>query len=610
TPSVKYNMEDEGTSNPRNRPNIVLILADDLGFSDVGCFGSEIETPNIDSLAEDGGMRFTQMYNCARCCPSRASLLTGVYPHQAGIGHMVYDAGVGPGYGLSAHQSFALQGYLRQDVETIAEMLKKEYPRATEAQEDARNGGGSEKGGGYATFMVGKWHVGGEYPPDASHESIQNTMGDELHPTPTQRGFGEFYGTLGGGGSYYQPPSLVRDEKVVTETPDEFYYTDAINDEACEVIERMQGDQRPFFLYVSHCAPHWPLHAPSDEIEKYRGRYRCGWDNIRKERHEKLIQQGLIPPSWQCSPRDEHSRPWDDTPDKDWEDARMATYAAQINILDAGVGRILETLRRTGTYDNTLIFFLSDNGGCAEVTHLQYLKENGDEGNWPEFYGGLTRKGEQIKVGNLRDLTPGDEDTFMSYDLPWANASNAPFRLFKSFVHEGGISTPFVVHWPAGARIKQGDRRVCHSPWVMMDIVATCCDVANVPIPANLEGESFLPILFGSEHTRRSRPIFWEHQGNKAVRDGPWKLVCQRRDGEGSTCQQRGNNDGDAQVWELYNIDNDRTELSDVSSQNPARVQSMIISWKEWATRVGVKRWPLNPIPEGEKDWSNVPWLW
>lgn len=241
------------------RPNIIIILADDLGFSDVGCFGSEIETPNIDSLAYDvGGIRFTQMYNCARCCPSRASLLTGMYPHQAGIGHMAYDAGVGREY----------QGYLRRDVETIAEMLKREYnPSGDAGEEDddrdrvgerAREGGG----GGYATFMVGKWHVGGEFPPDADHDWIQRTMGDDAHPTPTQRGFDKFYGTLGGGGSYYQPPSLVRDETVVKEvTPDGYYYTDAINDEACAIIESVSrkgaDDRRPFFMYVAHCAPHW-----------------------------------------------------------------------------------------------------------------------------------------------------------------------------------------------------------------------------------------------------------------------------------------------------------------------------------------------------------------
>jgi arylsulfatase A-like enzyme len=244
------------------RPNIIIILADDLGFSDIGCFGSEIQTPHIDSLAYSKcGMRFTQFYNCARCCPSRAALLTGKYPHQAGIGHMMYDAGVGAEY----------QGFLKKDVATIAELLKQRgegghgaegnNTREVESIDNCSQPSKDERGG-YATFMVGKWHVGGEYPPDASHDWVQTTLGDELHPIPTQRGFDRHYGTLGGGGSYYQPPSLVRDQEVVRDVmPEGYYYTDAINDEACSIIEssarKKDDDRRPFFLYVAHCAPHW-----------------------------------------------------------------------------------------------------------------------------------------------------------------------------------------------------------------------------------------------------------------------------------------------------------------------------------------------------------------
>jgi arylsulfatase len=586
-----------------SKPNIIIILADDMGFSDVGCFGSEIPTPNIDALSEDDcgggdddaksqtkGMRFTQLYNCARCCPSRASILTGMYPHQAGIGHMVYDAGIKPEY----------QGYLRQDVPTIAELLKKTYSKASKTNDTniANDESDGELGGGYTTYMVGKWHVGGEYPPDATHDWIQKTMGDETHPTPSQRGFDEFYGTLGGGGSYFQPPSLVRDDQVIREVmPEDFYYTDAINDEACRMIEsRSKSDkEQPFFMYVAHTAPHWPLHAPKKEIEKHRGKYMKGWDELRQKRHSRLVEQNLIPPTWGCSPRDEHCPSWDEKDDKtqDWEDARMATYAAQITSMDEGIGRIVDSLRQTGLYENTVIFFLSDNGGCAE-----YLKENGDEGNWPEYYGGLTRDGKKIEVGNLQHLQPGGEDTFMSYDLPWANASNTPFRLFKSWVHEGGIATPFVVHWPAALSGEVDvNERMCHSPWIMMDIVATCCELGGVPIPSNIEGESFLPLLRGDSRCRRQSPIFWEHQGNCAVREGKWKLVYQR-------CEE-----GDDE-WELYDMDNDRTELNNLAFQHKDRVEHMIQLWKEWAERVGVKPWPLHPIPEGEKDWSNVPWLW
>lgn len=250
---AKMKTDETGRKTHPTRPNIVVLLADDLGFSDVGCFGSEIRTPHIDSLARDGGVRFSQMYNCARCCPSRAALLTGAYPHRAGIGHMVYDAGVGPAY----------QGYLRRDLETVAEMLRREHPPP--APTGGANGGGGAAGeggggGGYATFMAGKWHVGSEYPPDASPAWVQRTMGDEAHPTPTQRGFDRFYGTLGGGGSYYRPPSLVEDDAAVAADevlPEGFYYTDAINDKACEFVDCAAEAGRPFFLYVAHCAPHW-----------------------------------------------------------------------------------------------------------------------------------------------------------------------------------------------------------------------------------------------------------------------------------------------------------------------------------------------------------------
>ena len=530
------------------------------------------------------------MYNCARCCPSRASILTGMYPHQAGIGHMVYDAGVGPEY----------QGYLRDDVDvpTIAELLKRTYQRDT-TDDAADSSSRGEIGGGYKTYMVGKWHVGGEYPPDATHDWIQTTMGDETHPTPNQRGFDEFYGTLGGGGSYFQPPSLVRNDQVIRDVmPDDYYYTDAINDEACRMISNSCNDehQQPFFMYVAHTAPHWPLHAPKKEINKHRGKYMKGWDDLRHKRHERLIQQNLIPSTWQCSPRDEHCQSWDEMDGKtqEWEDSRMAVYAAQISIMDEGIGRIIDTLRRTGSYENTVIFFLSDNGGCAE-----YLKENGEEGHWPEFYGGLTRDGKKIQVGNLQHLEPGGEDTFMSYDLPWANASNTPFRLFKSWVHEGGISTPFIVHWPKALFGTKNHDEICHSPWIMMDIVATCCELAGVPTPSNMEGESFLSVLRGEKNICRQSPLFWEHQGNCAVRSGKWKLVYRR--------SEEGDDD-----WEFYDMDSDRTELDNLAMvhQHKEKVEHMLQMWKDWAERVGVKQWPLHPIPDGEKDWSNLPWLW
>jgi len=555
------------------RPNVVLIMADDLGFSDVGCFGSEIETPNIDALGFSG-IRFSQMYNCARCCPSRASLMTGLYPHQAGIGHMVHDSKV---------NSKAYQGYLRSDRPTIAEVLR--------------------DFGGYKTRMVGKWHVGGEYPPN-DPEYWKTHAGDDVHPTPFQRGFQEHYGTLGGAGSYYDPPSLVHNDKIITETPDDYYYTDKINDEACRMIREVVGSNnidadceeevQPFFLYIAHLAPHWPLHAPPEVISKYRGKYMDGWDKLRENRYAKLRQQGIIKDEWRCSPRDENSFAWEESSNADWEDAKMATYAAQIDIMDRGIGRVVQVLKECEVFEDTVIIFLSDNGGCAE-----FLKEDGGEGSWTEEYSTKSSDGTQTIVGNDPKRFPGDRSTFMSYGLPWANASNSPFRLFKSWVHEGGISTPFLLHWPNG--IKSDLSGTVHNkPWLMNDIVATIFEVAGVTYPSkykgvatpSLEGQSFLRAL-SDDNTKRGKAIFWEHQGNKAVRDGKWKLVY-RHGGD----------------WELFDMETDRTELHNLAPKKKRRVKQMIAIWEAWAKRCDVHPWPLHPIAEGGKDWVHFPWLW
>jgi len=523
------------------------------------------------------------MYNCARCCPSRASLMTGLYPHQAGIGHMVHDSGV---------NSKAYQGYLRKDRPTIAEVLR------------------GNDNGGYKTFMVGKWHVGGEYPPnDPEHWRVH--AGDDTHPTPFQRGFQEHYGTLGGAGSYYDPPSLIHNDTIITETPDDYYYTDEINDEACRIIQEAVCDENtncnggtkeeqnikePFFLYIAHLAPHWPLHAPPEVIKKYRGKYLVGWDEIRERRYRKLREEGILKDEWQCSPRDDNSMPWTEVSraNVDWEDARMATYAAQIDVMDQGIGRIIQTLKDCNVFEDTMIIFLSDNGGCAE-----FLREDGEEGSWTEDYATKSSDGTKTVVGNDPNRLPGDRSTFMSYGLPWANASNSPFRLFKSWVHEGGISTPFLIHWPNGISLDLVGS-VHHKPWILNDIAATILEAAGVDYPTRfkgnivpaLEGQSFLPVLFGGM-SDRGGPIFWEHQGNRAVRDAKWKLV---------------NRHGDD--WELFDMEADRTELNNLAHRKKRRVKRMIEMWKSWAKRCDVHVWPLRPIADGEKDWLQFPWLW
>jgi len=523
--------------NSENQPNVVLILVDDMGFSDLGCFGSEIDTPNIDSMANDG-IRFSQMYNMARCCPTRASMLTGLYPHQAGVGHMVGDYGI-PEY----------QGYLNQNCATIAEVLKS---------------------GGYRTQLSGKWHVGSDYQ---LQQPETWSPGDAKHPTPTQRGFDHFFGTLTGAGSFFAPPTLMDGETPVTVNHDGFYYTDEITKHAVSMIEDSADSDAPFFSYVAYTAPHWPLHALEEDIEKYRGVYDGGWDELRRSRYTKLKELGIIDSSWDLAPRDRDSIPWEDAENKEWESLRMAVYAAQIDRVDQGVGRILTALESTGARENTLVMFLSDNGGCAE-----FLAEDSNRPNPAQFDTPMWN-GEHMNMGNTPDIDPGPGDTFQSYDLPWANASNTPFRLHKRWTHEGGISTPFIMNWPSNS----SQARLLHKPAHIVDIAATIYDVTGAAYPDELhgnsitplEGESFLGVFDGAEFARQA-PICWEHEGNRAVRMGDWKLVS-----EGNT------------RWELYNMVQDRTELNDLSESESDRVAEMTAVYEEWAARTGALPWPV-----------------
>jgi len=525
------------------KPNIVLILVDDMGYSDIGCYGSEIMTPNIDNLAGEG-VKFTQMYNCARCCPSRASLLTGLYPHQAGIGHMVTDLG---------HPAY--QGYLNDQCLTIAEVVKK---------------------AGYNTILSGKWHVGGGYsgkPPE------EWSPGDPKHPTPNGRGFDEFYGILEGCGNFFNPHTLMRNGEFIPAEGDDYYFTDAISDFAVSQIEKNtngnSSDGNPFFMFVSYTAPHWPLHALPEDIARFEGTYRKGWDRVRKDRYDSMVDQKIIDKKWEISPRDESAPAWEETGYHDWEDMRMAVYAAQVHRMDAGVGRIMEALRRTGADENTLVMFLSDNGGCAE-----FLAEDGFIQNilYPN------RDGTMVRAGNFPGVMPGGEETYMSYDLPWANASNTPFRLFKHWVHEGGISTPFIARWPSQFKPKTRNGDIVHSPVHFVDIMPTIIEAAGGKYPEEEYGNKVhqLPGKSLVETMKRGspmdwlgvRPIFWEHEGNCAMREGDWKLVLKYP--------------GD---WELYNMEEDRTEQCDLLHKNPDRAGRMIKEWEHWAQKCSILPW-------------------
>lgn len=514
------------------RPNIVLIMADDMGISDIGCYGGEIETPNLNALAKHG-VRFSQFYNCARCCPTRASLMTGLYPHQAGVGHMVDDRKL-PAY----------RGDLNSQCVTIAEVLR---------------------AAGYHTAMSGKWHV--------------TPVTDKRHNWPLQRGFEKFFGTIHGAGDFFNPPSLARGNAFIEPETKDFYYTSEIAANASRFIDEFAatGDGKPFFVYVPFTSPHWPLHALEPDIAKYKGRYSSGWDALRAARHRRMIELGVVDRRWPLTPRDADVPAWQDAPNKEWEQRRMEVYAAQVDRMDQGIGQIVSTLRRHKALDNTLILFLADNGGCAETISMKYVPTNRSISN-------KTREGAPVVQGNRPELMPGPSTTYQSYGPSWANASNTPFRMYKHWVHEGGISTPLIAHWPKG--IKRTDRW-SREPGHLIDIMATCVDASGAKYPTAtagiqpMEGASLLPVLRNESKSslaaaRRDGPIKWEHEGNRAIRDGRWKLVS------------RYNNQN---RWELYDIDADRTEMNDLAASQSEKAAELKAKWEAWAARVGVADW-------------------
>ncbi len=502
------------------RPNILLILADDMGFSDLGCYGSEIDTPNLDQLAGQG-VRFTQFYNCARCCPSRATLLTGLYAHQAGIGHMVDRPGPAPGYAAD----------LSPRSRTIAQVLH-----------DA----------GYQTGMVGKWHV--------------TPVNQSKHNWPLQRGFDRYYGIIHGAADYYNPVTLTRGNDAVAPDNDDYFFTDALGTNGVGFLDEFARTDKPFFMYAAFTAPHWPLHAREQDIRKYEQRYRMGWDAVREARHQRQMKMGMLPRRWDLTARDAEVPAWKDAGNKDWQARRMAVYAAMVEQLDRNIGRILKRLRESGQEENTLVLFMADNGGCAEEIQAQWKGRHIPT---------RTRDGRTVRVGNSPEVMPGAEDTYQSYGVPWANASNTPFRRYKHWVHEGGISTPLIARWPARFR---ASRKFVDTPAHFIDIMATCVDAGRAVYPESgdvipMQGRSLLPLM-EDRGALPDRILFWEHEGNCAARRGTWKLV---RKYPGT--------------WELYNIDEDRTELHDLAAARPELVRDLSAAWEKWAAGTGVLPW-------------------
>lgn len=509
------------------QPNIILILADDLGYSDLGCYGGEIHTPNLDSLAANG-LRMTQLYNTARCCSTRASLLTGLYPHQAGVGWMTADNGM-PGY----------RGFLADRSVTIAQLLKNV---------------------GYSTYLSGKWHLKGKANPEC---------------TPINRGFDKFYGHFKAYASFWREDLYVHmpEPRCPTDFAKPFYATDALTTQALRFLSETREKDKPYFLYLSYNAPHFPLHAPKALIEKYVKIYDKGWGQIRESRFQNMNQSGIIPKEWGLSPRghvtkvpernrnspyyDKAIPPWNSLERSRQKDLarRMATYAAMVEILDKNVGRVVQDLRDNNDIRNTLVLFLSDNGACAEWDPFGF-----DDNPYP--------KNRLYQGGGLQQM--GQLGTFHSYGTGWANACNTPFSLYKHYTHEGGISSPFILHWPEGTcRKGEIDRQPAH----LVDLAATLLDVGEAQYPGTwkghklspLAGISLLPIL--RNQTLPQRPLYFEHEGNRAIRLGDWKCLWTNFD----------------KKWELYNVSQDRTETRDLAREYPGKVKALSKKWSEWA---------------------------
>ena len=499
------------SGNSQDRPNIILILVDDMGYSDLGIYGSEIETPNLDRLANEG-IRFREFYNNSISAPTRASLITGQYSHCAGIGYFNVNLGQ-PGY----------QGFLNRESLTFGEVLRE---------------------AGYNTFISGKWHVG--------NDSIC---------WPAQRGFDRSYGFINGASNYYDAGEyasdkasaygntvpLVKDNQQTQLEPGR-YLTDAITDNALEFIDQRKTD-RPFFLYLAYNAPHWPLQAPAEDIAKYKGRYAKGWDVLREERLQRQKELGILLPEQTIAKRDEKVPLWDDLTfeQKELWQKKMEVYAAMIDHMDQSVGRLIQKLKETGEYDNTLILFLSDNGA---------------EGGYHSMFSKRPRNSGPIGTAGSWDYQ----------EQPWAYLSVTPLRQYKDDFHEGGFCTSFIAWYPK--RIPKG--QLVQGTGHIIDIAPTFYEVAGAEYPEQyaghdiqpLPGESLWPVLEGKQQTvSREAPLFWERAGNRAVREGKWKLVSSYP----------------SLTWELYDLENDRGETQDVADQHPEIVNRLSALYFEWA---------------------------
>jgi arylsulfatase A-like enzyme len=474
----------------RTRPNFILIMVDDMGYSDIGCYGGEVKTPNLDQLAKNG-LRFTQFYNTAKCHTTRAELLTGNYAYSIGDNNMEHGA-------------------------TFGEVLRPI---------------------GYRTLIAGKWHQ---------------------KPLPTTRGFDRYYGLADGCSNFFNPGLKARpgegppgrkgktrvrrwaiEDKVImgyTSPDKKFYHTDAFTSYAIDRLDEYKGEDKPFVLYLPYTAPHYPLHAWPEDIAKYRGKYKIGWDEIRKQRFKRMNEMGIIGSKHKLTPR--ASKAWDDLTEeqKDAEDLKMAVYAAMIDRVDQNLGRLFAKVKELGEWDNTLIMFLTDNGACPE------------------------------QPNTTPNISPGPVESYRTVSVGWANASNTPYRKFKSTDYEGGIRTPFIAHWPGV--IKPGmTNQLGH----IIDVSATFRDITGAKYPKEVLGnktkpplgKSLLPIFKGEEREPH-KEIYWHFSRANAVRQGDLKVV---RAGK---------------AWELYDLKEDPTETNNLAKERPEKTAELAKKWEAW----------------------------
>ena len=535
--SFSKNALKSGSTPKPSRPNIIIILADDLGFSDIGSYGGEISTPNLDYLAKNG-IRYTQFYNTSRCCPTRASLLTGLYNHQAGIGKMT-DAEDEPGY----------LGHLSKNSVTLAEVLK---------------------AAGYNTAMSGKWHVSNTNGQKTKQDQMDwlnhhETFGDfsPLDQYPTSRGFDHFFGTIWGVVDFFDPFSLVSGIKPIKNIPKDYYHTDAINDTAVAYIRGFAKCKKPFFLYVAQNAPHWPLMAKPADIAKYKNTYKVGWDAIRKARYNRMVKMGLIDSATtKLSERWKKDLAWENNPDKDWDAQAMAVHAAMVDCMDQGIGRILKALKQSGQLENTLIVFLSDNGASPENSAAYGPGfDRADE----------TRDGRKVIYATRKQAMPGPQTTYSSIGPRWANVANTPYKLAKAESYEGGVHTPMVAFWPKGIKNTGGfNNSVGH----VMDFMSTFVELAGARYPNRYKGNIIPPTTgksitatFHGDQRSGHQELYNEHFGARYARVDNWKLVSLSND----------------TTWHLYNLAVDRSENNDVAAANPEKVKLLSVRWQTWA---------------------------